>query len=125
MQNMTPIHWRYPTDSTSMGRVCDSDVDVLIVDPSTCAVEPTDCYTSHGYIYENSSNHPGYVRLYRGRGKGKKIISGKGFKKFWNSIIDQQEIKTRFTGRQNKFPARGDKRCGIIVYFFISVLIDL
>ncbi|XP_061177756.1 uncharacterized protein LOC133186540 [Saccostrea echinata] len=114
MQNLTAIHWRYPTPSTShsMGRQCDSDVDVLLVDPKNCAGESKISHHGNHYVYEYSPEHPGYVRVYRGRGKGRKVISGKGFKKFWKEMVDKIEIHTRYTGRGTKFPSRGEKRSG-------------
>ena len=119
IQNLTVIHWRYPTHSTSysMGRQCDSDVDVLLVDPTTCAGEAKFGILSNEYVFEYSLDHKGYVKIYRGQGKGRKAISGKGFKKFWKNIIDQEEIHTRFTGRGNTFPKRGNQRSGKLTHF--------
>ncbi|XP_062573960.1 uncharacterized protein LOC134235807 isoform X2 [Saccostrea cucullata] len=114
MQNLTAIHWRYPISSTShsMGRLCDSDVDVLIVDLQKYAGESKGRHHGNHYVYEYSPEHPGYVRVYKGQGKGRKVISGKGFKKFWKEVVDQIEIHTRYTGRGTKFPSRGEKRSG-------------
>ncbi|XP_045170620.2 uncharacterized protein LOC123533050 [Mercenaria mercenaria] len=109
-QKLTAFHFIYPSkESGQFGRKADTDIDVLIVDKSN---KVTEKYTPGNNFLMQPTKHIGYVRLYKGVPNRSKCISSKGFRKHWKSFVDDTELFTRYTGRGNRFPRRGDTLTG-------------
>ncbi|XP_053392565.1 uncharacterized protein LOC128555120 isoform X2 [Mercenaria mercenaria] len=109
-QKLTAFHFIYTSkESGHFGKKADTDIDVLIVDKSN---KVTEKYTPGRNFLMQPTKHIGYVRLYKGAPNRSKGISSKGFRKHWKSLVDDTELFTRYTGRGNRFPRRGDTLTG-------------